>query len=124
MADRLVNEEELDLHALFRWSPDGTRIAFWQFDLAGVGNFPLRYYLGKDRDITTPAAYPQPGPYPTCHERALPLAGTTNSAVRIGVDDAGRRKARVRWMQHAWRAARALCRQLQWLDARTVLSSS
>ena len=48
-----VNEEELDLHDCFRWSPDGTRIAFWQFDLRGVGNFPLMYYLGKERDIVT-----------------------------------------------------------------------
>ena len=38
-----VNEEELDLHDCYRWSPDGTRIAFWQFDMHGVGNFPLMY---------------------------------------------------------------------------------
>src|SRR5262245_53627338 len=35
-----VNEEELDLHDCYAWSPDGTRIAFWQFDLHGVGDFP------------------------------------------------------------------------------------
>ena len=34
-----VNEEELDLHDCFRWSPDGSRIAFWQFDLHGVGQY-------------------------------------------------------------------------------------
>src|SRR5436190_4941681 len=44
-----VNEEELDLHECFLWSPDGRRIAFWQFDLHGVGNFSLQYYLGKER---------------------------------------------------------------------------
>src|SRR4029453_9411045 len=59
-----VNEEELDLHDCFRWSPDGSRIAFWQFDLHGVGNFPLMYYLGKDREIVTRITYPQAGPYP------------------------------------------------------------
>ena len=41
-----VNEEELDLHECFRWSPDGRRIAFWQFDLHGVGNFSLQVLPG------------------------------------------------------------------------------
>src|SRR3954467_635790 len=27
-----VNEEELDIRDAFRWSPDGARIAYWQFD--------------------------------------------------------------------------------------------
>ena len=58
-----VNEEELDLHDCLRWSPDGARIAFWQFDTHGVGNFPLMYYLGKDREIVTHVPYPQTGPY-------------------------------------------------------------
>src|SRR6476620_1870542 len=55
-----VNEEELDLHDCFRWSPDGRRIAFWQFDLHGVGNFSLQYYLGKEREIVTTIPYPEP----------------------------------------------------------------
>ncbi|MGH9521533.1 MAG: DPP IV N-terminal domain-containing protein, partial [Terriglobales bacterium] len=59
-----VNEEELDLHDCFRWSPDGKRIAFWQFDLHGVGDFALEYYLGKEREIVTKIPYPQTGPYP------------------------------------------------------------
>ena len=37
-----VNEEELDLHDCFRWSPDGTRIAFWQFDTARRRQLPAR----------------------------------------------------------------------------------
>ena len=84
-----VNEEELDFHDCFRWSPDGTRIAFWQFDLHGVGNFPLMYYLGKDREIVTRLPYPQPGPVPAVMNVPYPLAGTTNSAVRAGVVTTG-----------------------------------
>ncbi|HTX67045.1 MAG TPA: DPP IV N-terminal domain-containing protein, partial [Opitutaceae bacterium] len=36
-----VYEEEFDLRDAFRWSPDGTRIAYWQFDMTGVGDFLL-----------------------------------------------------------------------------------
>src|SRR5207245_9343566 len=36
-----VYEEEFDLRDGFRWSPDGRRIAYWQFDMSGVGTFLL-----------------------------------------------------------------------------------
>ncbi len=36
-----VYEEELGVRDGFRWSPDGTRIAYWQFDTTGVGIFSL-----------------------------------------------------------------------------------
>ena len=35
-----VYEEELDLRDGFRWSPDGTSIAYWQLDASGV-RFPF-----------------------------------------------------------------------------------
>ena len=66
-----VNEEELDIRDGFRWSPDGRRIAFWQFDTAGVGNFTLINDTASLYPATTVYAYPKPG--------------TTNSAARIGV---------------------------------------
>ena len=80
-----VYEEELSLRDAFRWSPDGTRIAFWQFDSTGVGTFPLAYYTGKPREIATGMPYPGLGSYPTIQTFPYPLAGTANSAVRIGV---------------------------------------
>jgi dipeptidyl-peptidase-4 len=114
-----VNEEELDLHDCFRWSPDGSRIAFWQFDLHGVGNFPLVYYLGKDRDIVTRVPYPQPGPYPLIANIPYPLAGTTNSAVRAGVIDA--KGGDVTWMKLPGDPREHYIARLQWADARTLL---
>ena len=114
-----VNEEELDLHDCFRWSPDGTRIAFWQFDLRGVGNFPLTYYLGKERDIVTQLPYPQPGPYPAVMSVPYPLAGTTNSAVRVGVVET--KGGAVRWMQLPGEPREHYIARLQWADARTLL---
>src|SRR3954468_21969491 len=66
-----VNEEELDIRDGFRWSPDGRRIAYWQFDTSGVGNMTL---------VNDTAAL-----YPKTITFAYPKPGTTNSAVRIGV---------------------------------------
>jgi dipeptidyl-peptidase 4 len=114
-----VNEEELDLHDCFRWSPDGRRIAFWQFDLHGVGNFALEYYLGKEREIVTQIPYPRTGPYPVIMNVPYPLAGTTNSAVRAGVVDAG--GGTVKWLQIPGDPREHYIARLQWADANTVL---
>ncbi|HEX6927454.1 MAG TPA: S9 family peptidase [Longimicrobiaceae bacterium] len=67
-----VYEEELDLRDAWRWSPDGNRIAFWQFDQSPVETF---YMI----DQTSLYARPIPLRYPK--------AGTSNSRVRIGVID-------------------------------------
>ena len=66
-----VYEEEFDLRDGFRWSPDGSHIAYWQFDSEGVGTFNLIN--------TTDSIYPELTPLP------YPKVGTTNSACRIGV---------------------------------------
>ena len=68
-----VNEEELDIRDAFRWSPDSHSIAFWQFDQTGVQEWTLI-------DDTS-------APVPTTRRYHYPQAGTTNSAVRIGVVD-------------------------------------
>jgi dipeptidyl-peptidase 4 len=69
-----VNEEEFGVRDGFRWSPDGRSIAFWHFDTADVGRFPLV----NNTDTT----------YPVVTWIAYPKAGTQNSSVRIGVVDA------------------------------------
>ena len=66
-----VYEEEFDLRDGFRWSPDGTKIAYWQLDAEGTGDF----YLIN----TTDTLYPEIIPIP------YPKVGTTNSASRLGV---------------------------------------
>ncbi len=66
-----VYEEEFDLRDGFRWSPDGTRLAYWQFDMTGVGTFRLI----NDTDSLYPKVIPI----------QYPKAGTPNSAVRAGV---------------------------------------
>ena len=66
-----VYEEELDDRDGFRWSPDGKYIAYWQSDTKGTGVF----YLINNVD----SVYSVPIPLP------YPKAGTTNSAVKVGV---------------------------------------
>jgi dipeptidyl-peptidase-4 len=115
-----VNEEELDLHDCFRWSPDGKRIALWQFDLHGVGDFALMYYLGKERAVVTDIPYPQTGPYPVEMQVPYPLAGTTNSAVRAGVVNADG-KGKVKWMAVPGDPRQNYIARVQWVDADTLL---
>ncbi len=69
-----VHEEELFLRDGFRWSPDGTRIAYWQVDVSGVRDFLLINDTDSLYSFTIPVQYPK--------------AGTTNAATRIGVVDA------------------------------------
>ncbi|HEY5219734.1 MAG TPA: S9 family peptidase [Gemmatimonadaceae bacterium] len=66
-----VYEEEFDLRDGFRWSPDGKRLAFWQFNMAGIRDFLMLNVTDSLYPFTVPVQYPK--------------AGTTNSAVRVGI---------------------------------------
>ncbi len=78
-----VNEEEFDLRDGFRWSPDGERIAYWQFDIEGVSEFQLLN--------NTDSLYPKITSFP------YPKAGEQNSGVRIGIVAAA--GAETRWLE-------------------------
>src|SRR5437016_990232 len=69
-----VYEEELDLRDAFRWSPDGSRIAFWRLDQS-----PIRPFYLQDFD----SLYAQLVPV------HYPKSGTPNSEVKIGVVEVG-----------------------------------
>jgi dipeptidyl-peptidase 4 len=66
-----VYEEEFSLHDGFRWSPDGTRIAYWQLDAGGVRDFLLINDTDSLYSYVIPVQYPK--------------VGTTLSACRVGV---------------------------------------
>jgi len=66
-----VYEEEFGLRDGFRWSPDGSKIAYWQFDTEGIGIFNMIN--------NTDSLYPKLIPL------QYPKVGTTNSACRVGV---------------------------------------
>ena len=96
-----VYEEEFHLHDGWRWSPDGTRIAFWQLDASGTGSFPLVDELTS--------------PYPTVKWLPYPKAGTTNSAARIGViSSAG---GEVTWLDTPGDPRETYLARMEWLDA-------
>jgi dipeptidyl-peptidase-4 len=99
-----VNEEELDIRDGFRWSPDGRRIAYWQFETTGVGIFTLI-------DDTSSL-------YPVVTRFPYPKAGTTNSAVRIGVVsvDGGD----TRWMKTPEDPRETYLASLDWVDDDTI----
>ncbi len=78
-----VYEEEFSLQDGFRWSPDGSRIAYWRFDTESVRQF----YLINNTD----SLYPRITPIP------YPKAGELNSAVRVGVVSAD--GGATRWFQ-------------------------
>ena len=66
-----VYEEELALRDCIRWSPDGHRVAYWQFDTTGVQQFTLIDNTSELYPKTTLIPYPK--------------SGTSNSSVRVGV---------------------------------------
>ncbi len=99
-----VNEEELDIRDGFRWSPDGRRIAYWQFNTTGVERFTLI----NDTD----ALYPKLTQFP------YPKTGTKNSAVRVGIVSAD--GGATRWVQAPGDPRDHYIARLEWVEAATV----
>jgi len=66
-----VYEEEFFDRDGFRWSPDGSSIAYWKLDAEGVRDFLMIDNTDSLYSYTVPVEYPK--------------AGTTNSAARVGV---------------------------------------
>ena len=99
-----VYEEELGLRDCFQWSPDSSRIAYWQFDTTGVGIFTLINNTDTLYPVTTRIPYPK--------------AGTTNSAVRIGVLDVHSRATR--WVKTPGDPRDDYLARLEWVDTTTL----
>ena len=95
-----VNEEEFFLRDGFKWSPDSRRISYWQFDTEGVGTF---FMIKNTGDV-----YSQPIPL------QYPKAGTTNSAVRVGVVDI--ESSKTTWVQLDDDSRQNYVPQMSWAD--------
>lgn len=101
-----VNEEELFLRDAFRWSPDSRSIAYWQFDESGVQDYPLIN--------DTEERYPKISVY------KYPQAGTTNSAVRVGVVPAS--GGSTRWIHLPGDARTHYIPRMDWVGAEHELA--
>jgi dipeptidyl-peptidase 4 len=78
-----VYEEEFGLRDGFRWSPDGTTIAYWSLNTSGVREFPLVN--------NTDSLYPRINPI------KYPKVGETNADCRLGVVSAA--GGETRWLE-------------------------
>jgi dipeptidyl-peptidase-4 len=76
-----VYEEEFGLTQAWDWSPDGSRIAYWQTLVADVPTIQITDWEGQ---------------YPTWTVMPYPKVGQENSEVRIGVVDVD--SGETRWM--------------------------
>ena len=95
-----VNEEELDLRDCWRWSPDSKSIAYWQFNAEGIKDFIL---LDNTQDL-----------YPKLTYIPYPKAGTTNSAVRVGVVSAS--GGETKWMNTPGDLRNNYIAMMDWTD--------
>lgn len=94
-SDNLINgtfdwvyEEEFQMRNGFRWSPDGSRIAFWQINQEGV---PVMTLINN-----TDSLYSKVIPIP------YPKTGQTNPSARVGVvsvDAEVRGRVGVQWLK-------------------------
>jgi len=100
-----VYEEEFGLRDGFRWSPDGTKIAFWHFDMTGVRTF----YLINDTDSLYPYVIPI----------QYPKTGTTNSAVTAGVISAS--GGPITWLQVPGDPRNNYLPRMEWAGAKELV---
>jgi dipeptidyl-peptidase-4 len=99
-------EEEFGIRDGFRWSPDGERIAFWQFDTSGVRDFLL---IDNTSEL-----------YPTITRIPYPKVGETLSAARIGVVSA--QGGEIVWAQTEGDPRQNYIPRMQWApDSERVL---
>jgi len=66
-----VYEEEFSIRDGFRWSPDGSKIAYWQLDTSGSQNFTM---INNTDSL-----------YPTLTTFPYPKVGEKNPAAKVGV---------------------------------------
>ncbi len=70
--DKIINgtfdwayEEEFRCRDGFRWSPDGTKIAYWQIDASSIRNFLMINTTDSAYSYTVPVQYPKAGEKPS-----------------------------------------------------------
>ena len=99
------NNEEFSLADCFLWSPDGQKIAYYQFDQSGVQDFALINYTDQLYPVITKYKYPK--------------AGQVNSAVRVGViSSAGGKTV---WLKTPGDPRNTYIPHMEWMDDNQVI---
>ena len=98
-----VYEEEFGIQDGFRWSPDGTKIAYWQLDANGLGVFNMINNTDSIYSKIIPLQYPK--------------VGEKNSACRVGVVSAT--GGETTWMKVEGDPRNNYIPRMQWADNST-----
>jgi dipeptidyl-peptidase 4 len=97
-----VYEEEFFLRDGFRWSPDGTSIAYWQIDDEGVKDYVLVNTTDNLYPKATSIPYPKVGqPNPSCRVGVVPASGGATRWVELPGDSRDFYIPRMDWAANA-----------------------
>ncbi|MBP6977994.1 MAG: S9 family peptidase [Bacteroidales bacterium] len=95
-----VYEEEFHCRDGFSWSPDGTRIAFWQLDASGIRTFYMINNTDSLYPFTIPVQYPKVGEPPSsCRIGVIPSEGGKVTWLEIPGDTQDHYLPRMMWTQ-------------------------
>jgi len=100
-----VYEEEFGCRDGFRWSPDGTKIAFWQVDATKIRDYDMLNTTDSVYSHVIPVEYPKVGQPP--------------SPVRIGVINLG--NAAIQWMNIEGDPQQHYLPRMEWADNNTLV---
>ncbi|QDH78487.1 prolyl oligopeptidase family serine peptidase [Echinicola soli] len=98
-------EEEFGARDGFRWSPSSQHLAFWNFDISGVGTFYMIDNIDSIYSKPIPLQYPKVGQDP--------------SAVKVGIADLNGEN--IHWVPVPGTANQNYLPGMQWVDAETLL---
>lgn len=105
--DRMINgtfdwvyEEEFGAQDGFRWSPDGSKIAYWKLDARGTKDFLMINNTDSLYSFTIPVEYPKAGENPSgCSIWFYDVAAKTTKKADITGDEVQHYIPRMEWVQ-------------------------
>jgi len=100
-----VYEEEFGMRDGFMWSPDASKIAFWQLDASAIGTF----YMINNTD----SVYSEPIPL------QYPKAGYDPSSAKVGIVDT--KTSEVKWIPMPGDPVQHYLPAMQWLNKDLLL---
>ncbi|MDR6458089.1 dipeptidyl-peptidase-4 [Chryseobacterium vietnamense] len=94
-----VYEEEFGTQDGFRWSPDGSKIAYWKLDARGTKNFLMINNTDSLYSFTVPVEYPKVGENPSgCSIWFYDLASKSSKKADIAGDEMQNYIPRMEWV--------------------------